>query len=60
MDLTEREIRGQNLWSNDDDQLSHSKGTKSKGLANIDYRFSHLVKARALTKVRYGVWKLTP
>lgn len=58
MDLTEQEVRDQKLWSAEDEKLSHSTGTKTKGLANIDYRFSDLVKKRALTKVRYGIWKL--
>ena len=59
MDLTADEIRRKGLWSLEDDLRSGSAGIKSKGLAHIDYRFSDLVKRRALSKVRYGVWKLT-
>jgi hypothetical protein len=58
MDLTERKVRELKLWSSHDEQLSHSTGTKTKGLAYIDYRFSDLVKTRELVKVRYGIWKL--
>ncbi len=59
MDLTASEIRAKSLWSVEDNQLSGSAGMKSKGLANIDWRFTDLCKKHALAKVRRGVWKLS-
>jgi hypothetical protein len=58
MDLTADVIRAKDLWTAEDSQLSGSAGMKSKGLANIDWRFTDLGKRNALTKVHRGVWKL--
>jgi hypothetical protein len=58
MNATEAEVRRLGLWTNDDDLLSGSVDPKSKGLAAIDYRISDLAKAKHLSSVRRGVWKL--
>jgi hypothetical protein len=58
MDLTEQEIRRQGLWTPADDSLSGSVGTKSRGLAYIDYRFSDLARWRTIVPDRRNVWRL--
>jgi 5-methylcytosine-specific restriction endonuclease McrA len=58
MDMTEREVRRRGLWTPADDRLSHSKGTKTVGLANIDYRFSSLAERGTIVSEQRNVWRL--
>jgi hypothetical protein len=58
MDATEEEVRKQGFWTPADDILSGSRGTKSRGLAAIDYRFSDLARWGTLVRDRPNVWRL--
>jgi hypothetical protein len=58
MELTELKVRIQGLWEREDDHLSGSSNPKSRGLANIDYRFSFDLAYKKLTPVRRGVWRV--
>jgi hypothetical protein len=58
MDMTEQVIPQRGLWEPDDDELSGSFGTKSRGLANIDYRFSDLASRGELVSERRNYWRL--
>jgi hypothetical protein len=58
MNLTESEAKKRGLWEREDNHLSESSGPKSKGLANIDYRFSDMARNGELINIRRGVWKL--
>lgn len=60
MDATEAEVRRRQLWTPDDDQLSGSTGTKSRGLATIDYRFSDLHARGRFLSDRRDVWRVNP
>jgi hypothetical protein len=41
-----------------DDELSGSVGTKSRGLADIDYRFSDLARWGTIVSSRRNYWRL--
>lgn len=58
MNATEKVVRQRGLWTPEDDELSASVGTKSRGLADIDYRFSDLASGGTLVKDRRNHWKL--
>ena len=58
MDATEEKVRMQGFWTSADDVLSGSRGTKSRGLAAIDYRFSDLAQRGTLVRDRPNVWRL--
>jgi hypothetical protein len=55
---TEEEVRALGLWESGDDVVSGSVGLKSRGLANIDFRFSDLVRKGVFRCVSRGVWQL--
>jgi|GEM_PF-681724 len=55
----EKELRARGLWSLDDDLPSGSKGKKSKGLANIDFRIIDLAKAGLLIKEARDRWRVS-
>jgi hypothetical protein len=52
MELTETEAKRRRLWEREDSHLSESSDPKSKGLANIDYRFSDMARNGELINVR--------
>jgi hypothetical protein len=58
MKATEQVVHQRGLWTPEDDELSGSAGTKSRGLAAIDYRFSDLAGRSTLVKDRYDHWRL--
>ncbi len=58
MDTTEQAVRQRGLWTKDDDELSGSVGTKSRGLAQIDFRFFDLKRSGALVSDRRDRWRL--
>jgi len=58
MDATEQVVRQRGLWTPEDDELSGSVGTKSRGLADIDYRFSDLARWGTLVSNRRNYWRL--
>jgi predicted restriction endonuclease len=58
MNATEQELRLRGLWTPEDDPLSSSVGTKSHGLANIDFRFFDLARKGAIVSDRRDVWRL--
>ena len=58
MDATEQVIRQRGLWTQDDDELSGSVGTKSRGLAQIDFRFFDLKRSGTLVSDRRDHWRL--
>ena len=58
MDATEQVVRQRGLWTQDDDELSSSVGTKSRGLAQIDFRFFDLKRSGKLVSERRDHWRL--
>ena len=58
MEATEFEVRRRGLWTADDDILSGSVGLKSRGLADIDYRFSDLARWGTIISERRNYWRL--
>jgi hypothetical protein len=58
MNLVEAEVRERGFWTPDDDEDSGSRGHKSKGLADIDYRFSDLAHDQFVAQAKRGYWKL--
>ena len=58
MDATEQVIRQRGFWTPADDELSGSVGTKSSGLADIDYRFSDLARWDTIISSRRNYWRL--
>ena len=58
MDAAEQEVRKRGLWTPADDVLSGSVGTKSRGLAAIDYRFSDLARWGTIVSDQRDVWRL--
>lgn len=58
MDATEQAVRQRGLWTHEDDELSGSVGTKSRGLAQIDFRFFDLKRSGALVCDRRNHWRL--
>lgn len=59
MDATEQEVRKRGFWTPADDVLSGSVGTKSRGLAAIDYRFSDLARSGTIVSDQRDVWRLS-
>ena len=55
--LVEKEVGAMGAWTPADEVLSGSVGIKSKGLANIDYRFSDLAH-RHFVNLGRGLWRL--
>jgi hypothetical protein len=58
MDAAEREARRLGFWTSDDDTDSGSSSPKSKGLANIDYRFTDLRRNGLLRNVGRNQWQV--
>jgi len=58
MDATEEVVRQRGFWTPTDDELSGSVGTKSRGLADIDYRFSDLARWGTIVSSRRNHWRL--
>lgn len=58
MDATEQAARQRGFWTPEDDELSGSVGTKSCGLADIDYRFSDLARWGTIVSSRRNYWQL--
>jgi hypothetical protein len=58
MNAAEGVVRQRGFWTPEDDELSGSRGTKSRGLADIDYRFSDLAGWGALVSDRRNYWRL--
>jgi hypothetical protein len=58
MNATEQVVRQRGLWTPEDDELSGSVGTKSCGLADIDYRFSDLSAGGTLVSDQRNHWRL--
>lgn len=58
MDATEQVVRRRGLWTQEDDELSGSVGTKSRGLAQIDFRFFDLKRSGKLVSDRRDHWRL--
>ena len=58
MDATEQIVRQRGFWTPADDELSGSVGTKSCGLADIDYRFSDLARWGTIVSNRRNYWRL--
>ena len=58
MDATEQIARERGFWTKEDDELSGSVGTKSSGLADIDYRFSDLARWGMIISNRRNYWRL--
>jgi hypothetical protein len=58
MDATEQVVRQRGFWTPADDELSGSVGTKSRGLADIDYRFSDLAGWGTIVSSRRNYWRL--
>jgi putative restriction endonuclease len=58
MDATEQVVRQRGLWTQEDDELSGSVGTKSRGLAQIDFRFFDLKRSGRLVSDRRDHWRL--
>jgi len=59
LNATEEEMRKRGYWEESDDEWSKSVDLKSKGLANIDHRFSHQLAAPGLiVRERPGYWRL--
>jgi len=56
----ENELRSRNIWTPDDDLPSSSSDPKSKGLANIDYRFSDLAREGRLVNSGTNTWQISP
>ena len=57
MDLTEKKLKECRFWDKDDEKLSGSFGTKSKGLAQIDWRFSDLAEQGRFIAERRNRWR---
>jgi len=58
MDATEQVVRQRGLWTQEDDELSGSVGTKSRGLAQIDFRFFDLKRSGKLVSDHRDHWRL--
>jgi hypothetical protein len=56
--LTEKEVMRLGLWTPADDPLSGSADPKSRGLANIDYRFSDLARWGRIVREHWNCWRL--
>ena len=54
----EQRLRRSGVWTPEDDALSSSAGTKSEGLAKIDWAITHLKEQRRLMNDRYDTWRL--
>jgi putative restriction endonuclease len=59
MDATEQVVRQRGFWTQEDDELSGSVGTKSRGLAQIDFRFFDLKRSGTLVSDRRDHWRLS-
>ena len=53
---TEQEVRSRGFWTPADDVFSESVDPKSRGLAQIDFRFSDLSREGSLLSYRRNVW----
>ena len=58
MNAVEQELRNRGLWTAGDDQLSGSIGTKSSGLAAIDFRISDLGRTGQLFNETRNAWRV--
>ena len=56
MQAVEAALRQKRLWEPWDDDLSASAGTKSRGMANIDYRLSDLANEGRLVSLKRNTW----
>jgi hypothetical protein len=54
----EARVKAEGWWSVDDDAISTSVGTKTEGLAKIDWSISHLKERGRLLNVDRDRWKL--
>ncbi len=58
LNAVEKEVRSRGLWTADDDVLSASVDPKSRGLAQIDFRFSDLAREHDLVSHRRNAWRV--
>lgn len=58
MDAVESHLRSTKDWTNEDDDLSGSRGLKSRGLAQIDWRITDLKKDGRLINKSRDKWRL--
>ena len=58
MDAVESHLRSTKDWTNEDDDLSGSRGLKSRGLAQIDWRITDLKKDGQLINKSRDKWRL--
>jgi hypothetical protein len=56
--VVEARVKEMNAWTEEDDVLSASAGTKSKGLANIDWSITRL-EGRGLKKLWWDQWEVS-
>ena len=60
MGAVERRLRDMGVWQTEDEEDSGSVGTKSKGLARIDWAISRLKMDGRLLNVGRDKWKVPP
>jgi hypothetical protein len=58
MTAVEQRLRQLGVWTPEDEAPSSSAGTKSEGLAKIDWAISHLKDGRRLLNDQYDTWRL--
>lgn len=58
MEAVEKRVRKMGKWTTDDEEISGSRGLKSKGLALIDWRVSDLKGEGRLLNIGRDRWRL--
>jgi len=58
MDAVETHLRNTKDWTIEDDDLSGSRGVKSRGLAQIDWRVTNLKNDGRLINTSRNRWRL--
>ena len=58
LNAAEKEVRRLGFWTREDDLLSASVDPKSRGLAQIDFRFSDLARHHELVSHRRNNWRV--
>lgn len=58
MEAAEVRVREMGLWTTEDEEISGSRGLKSKGLALIDWRITDLKREGRLLNIGRDRWQL--
>lgn len=60
LSAVQKELGSRNLWTTEDDEPSSLMGSKSKGMANIDWGFSELAREGQLVRTERNTWQVAP